>query len=163
MFTCRGDPVEKRSYTFAGCRHPQLGHIVRNDLAVCRDTLQWIRKLCRNPASCGDILCVTAYNHVSADRETDVQMWPQMKAVSWVVNTLYLGPVCDRGSSWPAPPQALGGPVPACTTGEGWGQSLPAAWLWDSHIAWKAWCRPQLSPDALIAYLIALLNSETAV
>lgn len=56
------------------------GHMARNDLAVCRNTFQWIRNCCRNPAPRGGILCVkcvTAYDHVSAAGETDVQMWPQ--------------------------------------------------------------------------------------
>lgn len=43
------------------------------------------QKLLQNPVSHGDILCakcVTAYDHVSAARDTDVQMLLQMEAVS---------------------------------------------------------------------------------
>lgn len=73
------------------------------------------------------------WSHVGSQRDT----CPDEGQLIWVVCKLYLGPVCDRGSSWPAPPPAPGGPVPACTTGEGWGYSRHAAWLWDSHTAWN--------------------------
>lgn len=67
----------------------------------------------------------------------------------WAVNTLYLGPVCGRGSSWPAPPRAPGGPVPACTTAGGWGCRRLAAPLWDLRTTWQGTKQNlQFSPDA---------------
>lgn len=107
----------------------------------------------RNSPTAADTCCQSLWSHGLC--HTDIR--PDVAAVlilQWQTHThthTNLGPVCDRGSSWPAPPLVLGGPEPSCTTAEEWGCSHSAVWICYSRTTWK-WTKQQFSSDSLMFY-----------